>query len=116
MIVRFDLVCDRQAIADIDDAGIFAGPLQHRRTFRGQTPQMYTRTLVAAVLAPHHAEDAEFRHCRFPLQDADNLLIFAFREVVLREDVFSDHHYLVTSAFTMDSKINLPSALPRILS
>src|SRR5262249_52951074 len=93
MVMRFDLVCNGQAIADIDDAGIFAGALQDGGPLCRKTPQMDARTLVAAVLAPHHAEDAELREVRFALQNADNLLVFALRQAVLAENFVSDHKY-----------------------
>ena len=60
MIVRFDLVGDRQSVTDIDNAGVLAGTLKDGRPLRRQSAQVDARALVAAVLAPHHAEDAEF--------------------------------------------------------
>ncbi len=60
MIVRLDLEGAGPAIADIDDAGILARALQHQLAARGQPLQMHARRFVGAVLAPHHAEDAEF--------------------------------------------------------
>ena len=95
MVVRLDLECNGEAVADIDDSRVFTRPLQHPRASRRQSPQVNARAFVAAVLAPHHTEDAELCDCRLPLQDGDNLLIFAFREVVLREDVFTDHHFVI---------------------
>src|SRR5262249_1394549 len=56
MVVRFDLKRNRQAFADIDDAGILARSLQNGRPFGRQTAQMNPGTLVRAVFAPHHAE------------------------------------------------------------
>ena len=77
MIVRFDLERDGIAVADIDDAGVFARALQHVLALGRQLLQMNARALVGAVLAPHHAENAEFgvgglaaqqarRSCRIP--------------------------------------------------
>src|SRR5215831_10176202 len=91
--MRFDFVCDRQAVADIDNSGIFAGALQNSGSLRWKTPQMDARTLVAAVFAPHHAEDAELGEVRFALQNVDNLLVFAFRQAVLAENFISNHRY-----------------------
>src|SRR5689334_2189047 len=59
---------------------------------------MDARTFVAAVLAPHHAEDAELGEVRLALQNVDNLLIFAFRQPVLDKDFISDHKYPWISA------------------
>ena len=120
MIVGFDLVGDGQAVADVDDAGIFAGALQNGRSFRRKPPQMDARTLVAAVLAPHHAEDAEFRQVGSRFRMSTIFLVFAFREAVWRQEFVRDTMHFDrrhrASAFTIDSNISLPSALPRIAS
>ena len=60
MIVRLDLEGAGPAVANVDDAGVLARPLQHELAARGQALQVHARRLVGAVLAPHHAEDAEF--------------------------------------------------------
>ena len=59
MIVRFDLEDRREAVADIDGAGVLARALQNARALCRQLPQVHARALVAAVLRPHHREDAE---------------------------------------------------------
>src|SRR5689334_7438685 len=115
MVVRLDLVCDSQSVTDIDDSGIFARALQNGWTFGRQTAQMDARALVAAMLAPHDAENAEFCETGFAFEDADDLFIFGFRQSMLREQFVCDH-YVRTNAFTMDSKISFPSELPRIES
>src|SRR5580700_4316687 len=61
MIVRFDLEGACPAVANVDDAGVLARPLQNALAARGQAFQVNPRRLVGTVLAPHHAEDAEFR-------------------------------------------------------
>ena len=45
--------------ADVDRAGVLAGSLQHARPRRRQLLEMDARALVAAVLGPHHGEDAD---------------------------------------------------------
>jgi hypothetical protein len=60
VVVRLDLERDRIPMTDIDDAGIFARPHQHMLAARRQLAQVQARALVGAMLAPHHAEDAEF--------------------------------------------------------
>src|SRR5512143_2970830 len=47
------------AVVDVDDAGVLAWPLQHPRRLGRKLAQMDARRLVGAMLAPHHAEDAE---------------------------------------------------------
>ena len=59
VIVRLDLEDGRQPVADVDRAGVFAWSLQHTRTLGRQLPEVDARALVAAVLGPHHREDAE---------------------------------------------------------
>ena len=89
--LRFDLVRDRQTITDIDDARIFAGSLEDSRAFCRKAAEMNTRALVAAVLAPHDAEDSEFGQRRLAFEDIDDLPVLAFRQVVLRQDFFGYH-------------------------
>jgi hypothetical protein len=60
MIVRLDFEGAGPAVANVDDAGVFARPLQHQLAARGQALQVNARRLIGAVLAPHHAENAEF--------------------------------------------------------
>src|SRR5208282_4380895 len=60
VIVRFDFEGAGPAVADVDDAGVFAWSLQHALAARGQAFQVHARRFVGAMLAPHDAEDAEF--------------------------------------------------------
>ena len=60
VIVRLDLESAGPAVADVDDAGVLAGPLQHALAARGQALQVHARRFVGTMLAPHHAEDAKF--------------------------------------------------------
>ena len=69
MIVRFHLERGGQAVANVHDAGIFAGSLQHLRAARGQALQMHAAGFVGAVLAPHHAEDAELGEARIAARE-----------------------------------------------
>ena len=87
VIVRFDLEGDDVAAADIDDAGVLAGPCTTQLAARGQLLQVDARALVGAVLAPHHGEDAEFGVGGLAAQDIDHLLILAGRELMLGDDL-----------------------------
>ena len=60
MVMRFDLKGAGPAIAYVYDPGIFAGPLHYKTAARGQAFQVYARRFIRAMLAPHHAEDAQF--------------------------------------------------------
>src|SRR5690606_37336879 len=61
MVVGFDLEDRGESVADIHSSRILAGALQYARSFRRQRPEVHARTLVAAVLRPHHREDPKFR-------------------------------------------------------
>src|SRR4029077_20206136 len=60
MIMRLDFECAGPSVADVNDAGIFPGPLHDQLAARGQTLQVNARRLIRTVLAPHYAEDAKF--------------------------------------------------------
>ena len=75
MVVRFDLEDRGQAVADVDGAGVLAGPLQHARPVGRQRLQVHARALVAAVLGPHHREDAELGQVRLAAQERDDAVV-----------------------------------------
>ncbi len=50
--MALDLERDRFAVAEIEHAGVLAGPLQHALTLRREPLQQQRRMLVAAVLRP----------------------------------------------------------------
>ena len=60
VIVGLDLEGAGPAVADVDDAGVLAGPLHDAVALGGQALEMHAAGFVGAVLAPHHAVDAEF--------------------------------------------------------
>src|SRR4029453_12172764 len=93
MVVRFNLERDGEAISNVNDAGVFSRALKDGRAFGRQASQVDARTLIAAVLGPHHAEDAKLGEGRLALQDADDALVFGVCESVLRELVLRDHGY-----------------------
>ena len=64
VVVRLDLERDRDAVAEVDHAGVLAGPLQHALALRRQALQKQRRVLVAAVLRPQHGEDGELEVVR----------------------------------------------------
>src|SRR5262249_18717283 len=59
VVVRLHLEDDRLAVADVDDAGVLARPLDDARPARRQPAQVNARRLARALRAPHHREDAE---------------------------------------------------------
>ena len=86
VIVRFDLEDSRQPVADVDGARVLARSLQDARTGRRQLLQMDARALVAAVLGPHHGEDAELGQRRLPLHRAHDALVLVGLETVTLEN------------------------------
>ena len=68
VVVALDLEGDGQAVADVDDAGVLAGALEHRRSVRWKALQQQRRVLVAAVLGPEQREDRELEGVRLALQ------------------------------------------------
>ena len=85
VVVRFDLERDRQAVADVDDAGVLARPLQHHACLGGQLLQMHARAFVGTVLAPHHAENAELGVAGLATQQAQDFFVFSGRELMGRD-------------------------------
>ncbi len=101
VIVRLDLERDHPAAADTDDAGVFARSLHDVLALRGELLQMDARALVGAVLAPHHAEDAEFGVGRFAAEQGDDFLVLRGRELMLLDQLRCDGH--LVSAGTAES-------------
>jgi hypothetical protein len=68
VVVALDLERDRLPLAQVEDAGVLAGPLQDARPGRRQPLQQPRRVLVAAVLRPEEREDGELEVVRVPGQ------------------------------------------------
>ena len=62
--MALDLERDRLALAEVDDAGVLAGPLEDARRGRGEALQERRRVLVGAVLRPEEREDGELEVVR----------------------------------------------------
>ncbi len=99
MIVRFHLECGGQAVADIDDARVFARPLQHLRCAGRQPAQMYFARLVGAVLAPHHAEDAQLGEVRVTTENFLDARVLFGRKAVLSRQFWCDSYFSVQHLF-----------------
>ncbi len=74
MVVRLDLERDRDAVAEVDHAGVLARPLQDALALRRQPPQQQRRVLVAAVLRPEHREDGELEVVRRPAEQLPDVV------------------------------------------
>src|SRR5581483_2008015 len=84
MIVRFDFEGAGPAVPDIDDPGILARALQDALAAGGEAFQVNARRFVGAVLAPHHAENAEFVESRLAsTEELFDLFVLVQGEAVL---------------------------------
>src|SRR5579864_2897294 len=91
MIVRFDLEGAGPSVANVDDARVLARPLHHASAARREALQMHARRFVGAVLAPHHAENAQLGDGGLTSAEKFfDLLVFFRREAVLADDFWSD--------------------------
>src|SRR6185436_16827529 len=119
MIVRLDLEDRGEPLADVDRARVLAGALQHLRSTGRQRLQMDARALVAAVLRPHHGENAELGQVRLAAETRDNAIELLRAQTMLRDQRGIRHRATSCiapdfSACTTDSKMARPSALPSI--
>ncbi len=93
MIVRLHLERGGEAVADVHDARIFAGPLQDLRPARRQAAQMHLARFVGAVLAPHHAEDAKLGEVRIAAKNFLDARVFLGGEAVLGRQFQCDFNF-----------------------
>src|SRR5688572_12108150 len=117
MVVRFDLEDGGKAVADVDGAGVLARALQHAPAGGRQRLEVHARALVAAVLRPHHGEDAKLGETRLASQRVEDALVLVAGEAVLFEELIRDGHLAVANApcvtaLRTDSNMTRPSALP----
>src|SRR5258706_14490246 len=73
VVVAFDLHDDCQAVADIYRTGVLrAGGDHHARPGGGETLEQGAAIFVAAVLAPHRAEEAQLEVIRYAPEQLDD--------------------------------------------
>ena len=61
VVVRFNLEGDGVIVPDVNDSCILTRPLQDSRATGREPFQMNLGTLVAAMFAPHHTENAQLQ-------------------------------------------------------
>ena len=84
MIVGLDFERDGQAVADVNDAGIFlARADEDARGPGGKGLEERAGVLVGAMLAPHDGEDAQFGVAGFAAEQGLDLAVFIGSEIVL---------------------------------
>ena len=87
VVVALHLEHAGEAVADVDDAGILTGSLDHPGGLGGQPAQMQARGLVGAVLVPHGRDDAELGPGRRAAADQrDEAGIFVGLEAMCGDD------------------------------
>ena len=90
VIVGFDLEGAGPAVADVDDAGVLARTLHDAsrlRVFGGQALEVDAAGLVGAVLAPHHAVNAEFSEAGRASERRFDALVLVRSDAVLLEQL-----------------------------
>ena len=87
VIVALHLEDAGEPVADVDDAGIFAGSLDHPWRLGRQFPQVQTRRLVGTMFVPHGGENAEFGEARRAADERQDALVL-FRLQAMRGDEF----------------------------
>jgi hypothetical protein len=78
MVVALDLERHGLTVAEVDDAGVLARPLEDARAGCRQPPEQRRRVLVRAVLRPEQREDRELEVVRLALEqlaDAVQLVV-----------------------------------------
>ena len=90
VVVALHLEDHGLAVADIDDAGILARPLDHPWRLGRQPAQMHARGFVRAVLVPHRREDAELGEARHPPDQLQDALIFVGLQPVAGDELGGD--------------------------
>ncbi len=90
MVVALHLEYHRLAVADVDDPGILARPLDHPRRLGRQALEMDARGFVRAVLVPHRREYPQFGETRHPPDQLEDALILVRLEPVGSDEFGGD--------------------------
>jgi len=98
MVVRLDLECRGVAVPDIDDTRVLSRPHEDAVAGSRQLLQVLPRAFVGAVLAPHHADDAELGEIRIAADLRDDSVVFLLRQSVLFDDVGGDGRHAVSGS------------------
>jgi hypothetical protein len=80
VVVALDLECDGLAAAQVDDACVFARPLEDARRVGREAPQERRRMLVGAVLRPQEREDGELEVVRLAAEQFADSVELPVRE------------------------------------
>jgi hypothetical protein len=80
VVVRLDLERDRLALAEVDHAGVLAGPLQDALAGGREPLQQPGGMLVPAVLRPEQGEDRQLEVVRLALEQLDDARVLGTGE------------------------------------
>ena len=94
VVVALHLEHASQAVADVDDAGILARPLDHMRALGRQRAQMDLGGFVRAVLVPHRRKDAELGQARLAADQVEHALVFVRLEAVFGDQFGGDFGFV----------------------
>jgi hypothetical protein len=102
--VRFDLERDGEAVADVNDAGVFlARADEDFRRLGGKSLQQRARVFVAAMLAPHHGKNSQLGVARLAsAEDFPGVRVFFRRQIVFGDEFGCDGgfgHLMIVSQF-----------------
>ena len=117
VVVAFHFKHNGVAVSDVDSSRVFFARVdQHFGAALGfgvhEKPENGLGIFITAVLAPHHAEHAEFRDIRFAAQKIFDELVFFFRQPVAEHDFFGYFRFHHCRHSSRDSQIHLPSVQP----
>src|SRR5450432_665690 len=92
MIVRLDLERDGDAVADVNDAGVFlARADEDLRRLGGKSLKQRARVFVTAMLAPHDGENAQLGVAwRATAEDFFGVGVFFRRQIVFGDELGCD--------------------------
>ena len=94
MVVRLDLEGAGPAVADVDDAGVFARALDDAVALGGQALEVNAAGFVGAVLAPHHAVNAQFGERGHTAERRQNAVVLVRSDAVRGEQLRGDGGWL----------------------
>ena len=94
MVVALHLEHDSKPVADIDDTGVLARPLNDTGTSGRQRAQMDFRGFVRAVLVPHRREYAELGEARNAADELFEARVFVRLETVLGDQLRGDGRFV----------------------
>ncbi len=98
VVVALHLEDAGQPVADVDDARVLAGALDHPRRRGRQAAQVLSRGLVRAMLVPHRRDDAELGQRRVAADERPEAVVLVRFEAVLGHKLGRDRDIVAEHA------------------